>query len=79
MFMSVLPSSLLASRRASQEVAVNREEEESIARYRAMRAMAAPIEEAIRHFDAMTRLELSLRVVPVPIAVPAWRGWGDVS
>jgi hypothetical protein len=79
MLMTVLPNSLLVSRRTSQEVAVNREEEDSIVGYRAMKAMAGPIEEAMRHFDAMTRLEVSLRVAPVPSAVPALRRWGDES
>jgi hypothetical protein len=71
MFIGFAPNSLLASRRSAHEAAVNRIEDDSIARYRAMKAMAGPVEEAIRRAEGMIRLELSLGLVPVRSAVVA--------
>jgi hypothetical protein len=71
MFISVFPGGDVLPRRRSHEAQVSEEEDESIVRFRALTAMAGSVDEAMRRADAMTRLELSLRVVPVRSAVPA--------
>lgn len=81
MFISVFPTGDVVPRHTSHEAQVSEEEDESIVRFRALTAMARSVGEAMRRADAMTRLELSLRVAPVRSAVPAvaFPHWGDPS
>jgi hypothetical protein len=71
MFFAAFPTSNLGQRHALHQARANEEEDENIARFCALTAMARSVDEAMRRADAMIRLELSLYVAPVRSAVQA--------